>query len=211
MLSELQLGEFIYEQPAVGDMQYTFKHALTLEVAYNSLLTERRKAMHERIGRAIEEQFASRLEDHFGDLARHYSRAGNSGKAIEYLRLAAYQATQRSSYPEAIAYVNSALEILAGLPQSEQRDRYELLLRVSLGVSLMAAAGFDSDELERSFTRGLVLARELKEAIFSFAMLNGLWGFHFTRGHVKPTLEISGETHGRRRAIERSGIAQRRS
>ncbi len=88
----------------------------------------------------MEEQFATRLEDHLGDLARHYSRGGNPGKAIEYLRLAADQAAQRSSYPEAIAYVNSALEILASLPQSEQRDRDELLLRVTLGVSLMAAA-----------------------------------------------------------------------
>lgn len=51
-----------------------------------------------------------------------------------------YQATQRSSYPEAIAYVNRALEILASLPRGEQRDRAELLLRVTLGVALMAAA-----------------------------------------------------------------------
>ena len=193
MLSELQIGEFIYERPAAGDIEYIFKHALTLEVAYNSVLNERRRLLHERIGRAMEEQFASGLEDHLGDLARHYSRSGNLGKAIEYLRLAAYHATQRSSYSEAIAYVNSALEILAGLPQSEQRDRDELLLRVSLGVSLMAARGFDSDELERSFARGAVLARELKETIFLFAMLNGLWGFHFTRGHLKLALAISQE------------------
>ena len=115
-----------------GDIEYTFKHALTHDVAYNSVLNERRKAMHERIGIAIEEQFAGRLDDHLGDLARHYSRSGNSAKAIEYLRLAAYQAAQRSSYPEAIAYVNDALEILAGLPHSEQRDRDELLLRAVL-------------------------------------------------------------------------------
>jgi class 3 adenylate cyclase/tetratricopeptide (TPR) repeat protein len=193
MLSELQLGEFIYERPAVGDVQYTFKHALTLEVAYNSVLTERRKTMHEQIGHALEEQFASRLEDHLGDLARHYSRSGNRGKAIEYLRLAAYQATQRSSYPEAIAYVNRALEILASLPRGEQRDRDELLLRVTLGVALMAAAGFDSDELERACTRASVLARELNQTFFLFAVLRGLWGFHFTRGQMKPTLEISRE------------------
>ena len=48
MLSELQLAEFIYEQPAAGDIEYTFKHALTQDVAYNSMLIERRKALHER-------------------------------------------------------------------------------------------------------------------------------------------------------------------
>ena len=141
----------------------------------------------------MEQQFAGRLEDHLADLARHYSRGGNLGKAIEYLRLAAQQAAQRSSYPEAIAYVNHGLEMLAGLPDSEQRNRDELQLRVTLGVSLMAAEGFDSDELARVLTRASVLARELKETIFLFAVLNGLWAFHFTRGHVKRTLEISQE------------------
>ena len=192
-LSSLQLAEFIYEQPAFPEVEYTFKHALTQEVAYNSLLTERRRAMHERIGRAMEQQFAGRLEDHLADLARHYSRGGNLGKAIEYLRLAAQQAAQRSSYPEAIAYVNNGLEMLAGLPESEQRNRDELQLRVTLGVALMAAEGFDSDEIERVLARASVVARELKETILLFAALNGLWAFHFTRGHVKQTLEISQE------------------
>ena len=50
LLNDLQLGEFIYEQPAVGDTEYIFKHALTQEVAYNSVLIERRKQLHERIG-----------------------------------------------------------------------------------------------------------------------------------------------------------------
>jgi tetratricopeptide (TPR) repeat protein len=193
MLSELQLGEFIYEQPAVGDIAYTFKHALTHDVAYISVLNKRRKAMHERIGSAIEEQFAGRLEDHLGDLARHYSRSGNTAKAVEYLRLAAYQAAQRSSYPEAIAYVNNALEILAGLPTARSAIVMSCYCRAILGVSLMAAKGFDSDEVEHSFARGSILARELKETIFLLNMLHGLWGFHFTRGHVKPALEISQE------------------
>ena len=85
-------------------------------MAYNSLLIERRKLLHERAGEAIESIFAGQLDDHLDELAHHYSRSGNLGKAIEYLRLAAHQAAQRSSYPEAITYVNSALEIVAGLP-----------------------------------------------------------------------------------------------
>src|SRR5258708_3734953 len=59
MLSRLQAAEFIYEQPAAGDVKYRFVHALTQEVAYNSLLGERRKLVHERVGTAIEELFAS--------------------------------------------------------------------------------------------------------------------------------------------------------
>jgi len=80
-LSRLQAGEFIYEQPAAGDVEYTFKHALTQEVAYNALLVERRKLLHERAGLALESMFAEQLEDHLDELAHHYSRSDNVGKA----------------------------------------------------------------------------------------------------------------------------------
>jgi predicted ATPase len=70
MLADLQMAEFIYEQPATSDVEYIFKHALTQEVAYNSVLIERRKFLHERAGMASESIFAEQLDDHLGDLAR---------------------------------------------------------------------------------------------------------------------------------------------
>src|SRR5437899_1675199 len=63
MLSRLQAGEFIYEQPAAGDDEYIFQHALTQEVAYNALLVERRKVLHEHAGQALESMFAEQLDD----------------------------------------------------------------------------------------------------------------------------------------------------
>jgi len=75
MLGNLQLAEFIYEQPALGDIEYSFKHALTQEVAYNSVLIERRKQLHERAGQALESMFAGQLDDHLEELAHHYSRS----------------------------------------------------------------------------------------------------------------------------------------
>src|SRR5208282_1259160 len=85
MLSELQLGEFIYEQPASGDIEYIFKHALTHDVAYGSVLIERRKQLHERAGATLESMFAEQLDDHLEELARHYGRSDNLEKAVEYL------------------------------------------------------------------------------------------------------------------------------
>src|SRR5260370_1913397 len=76
-MSALQLGEFIYEQPAIPDIEYQFKHALTQEVAYNSVLTQRLRVLHERAAQAIEALFAERLEDHLPELAHHYDRARN--------------------------------------------------------------------------------------------------------------------------------------
>jgi len=72
-LARLQAGEFIYEQPATGDIQYTFKHALTQEVAYNSLLIGRRKNLHERAGQALEAMFSDHLDEHLSELAHHYA------------------------------------------------------------------------------------------------------------------------------------------
>ncbi len=75
MLTDLQLGEFIYEQPAMGDVEYTFKHALTQEVAYHSVLMERRRVLHDRAGKAIEALYADHLDDRLAELAHHFAAA----------------------------------------------------------------------------------------------------------------------------------------
>ena len=112
MLKSLQAGEFIYEQPALGEAEYTFKHALTQEVAYNSMLMERRRLLHERTGEAIEALFKERIDDHLAELAHHYSRSANTRKAVEYLFRAGSQATARFAYSEAVTRLSSALELL---------------------------------------------------------------------------------------------------
>ncbi len=85
MLRNLQLGEFIYEQPTFPDPEYSFKHALTQDVACNSVLTERRRLLHGRIGTAMEKLHADRIEDHLPELAHHFARSAHTAKAVEYL------------------------------------------------------------------------------------------------------------------------------
>src|SRR6516162_5349095 len=84
-LANLCAAEFIHEQPVVGDTEFVFKHALTQEVAYGSLLIERRKPLHEHVGYSTETLFADKLDDHLDALAYHYSHSDNPKKAIEYL------------------------------------------------------------------------------------------------------------------------------
>ncbi len=136
MLAALQLAEFIYEQPAMGDVEYTFKHALTLEVAYNSVLVERRRLLHERAAQAIEALFSDRLEDHLSELAHHYDRSGNVRKAVEYLGRAGRLAAQQTAHSEAAGYLKRALELLKNLPDSAERDRQEFDLQMALSWSL---------------------------------------------------------------------------
>src|SRR5713226_9169767 len=161
LLTGLQTREFIYEQPAAGDVEYTFKHALTHDVAYNSLLTEHRKVLHERTAQAIEELFSERLEDHLTELAHHFDRSGNVPKAVEYLGRAGDRALQQMAHSEAVGYFTRALELLPRLPEGTARDCQELDLQMALNLSLYFAIGLRGPGRELA----LVRARELSEQL----------------------------------------------
>jgi predicted ATPase len=133
VIADLQAGEFIYEQPTASGAEYVFKHALTQEVAYDSMLIERRKAIYERAAQAIELIYEQRLQDHYGQLAYHYRRTGNSQKAVNYLRLAGQQAADRSANAEAVTYLTDALNLLQSLPETSERRRQELELQIARG------------------------------------------------------------------------------
>jgi class 3 adenylate cyclase/tetratricopeptide (TPR) repeat protein len=157
MLSALQLAEFIYEQPALGGIEYTFKHALTHDVAYNSVLTERRKLLHERTAQAIEALFKNQLDEYLNELAHHFTRSGNAAKAVEYLKRAGLRAARRSGQTEAIAHFERALALLKDVPDESERVRYEADLLSRLGWSLAESRGYTAPEVETTFLR----AREL--------------------------------------------------
>jgi class 3 adenylate cyclase len=161
ILNNLQLAEFIYEQPATSDVEYTFKHALTHDVAYNSLLTERRRLTHNRTAQAIETLYHDRLEDHLSELAHHYDRGGNVLKAVEYLNRTGAWAAQQMAHSDAIGRFNRALELLRQLPQGASRDQLELDLQLALSWSLFVARGVGAPEHELA----LVRARELCEGM----------------------------------------------
>jgi len=190
-LGGLQIGEFIYEQPTTGDTGYTFKHALTQEVAYSSVLIERRKALHRRVGEALEALYAKSLDDHIGDLAHHYSRSDSPPKAIDYLWRAANQASQRSLYSDTLSYVNRGLSLLGAMPKGEARTRDELRMQMAKGAALMAAKGFASEEVEQTFSRACELAREINDPYRELLASRGLWGFHYTRGDAAWALKIA--------------------
>jgi class 3 adenylate cyclase len=160
MLSELHLAEFIYEQPSVGDTQYIFKHALTQEVSHNSVLLERRKQLHERIGGAIESVFAQNLDDHLTELAHHYSRSANRAKAFEFLHRAGEQASKRASYSQAESYFGAALEMAPAAPDSPERDAREMRLLGSFAEALTLTNGWGAPELLEMNSRARALAEK---------------------------------------------------
>ncbi len=167
VLSSLQRKEFLYEQPAFPESEYIFKHALTQEVAYGTVLQEQRKALHERTGQAIEALYRTKLEAHYSDLAHHYSRSGNAAKAVEYLVLAGQQAARQSANEEAITHLTTALALLKTLPDTAARARQELTLHLSLGASLMATKGYAATEVEQAYTRAQELCLQVGEPLLT--------------------------------------------
>jgi tetratricopeptide (TPR) repeat protein len=103
--------EILYEKVLYPELEYIFKHALTQEVAYESLLKQRRTELHGRIARGIEEIYAHQLEAHYELLAYHYERSGNEKKAIDYLILAGEKSNQHSAAQTACDFFEKALVV----------------------------------------------------------------------------------------------------
>jgi class 3 adenylate cyclase/tetratricopeptide (TPR) repeat protein len=160
MLAALQLAEFIYEQPAVGEVEFIFKHALTQEVALGSLLNERRRALHDRAGEAIESVFPGRLDDHLTELVHHFTQAANADKAVRYLTLAGRQSLERAAVAEAQAHLQQGLEWINRLPDSVERDAREFELASRLVPVLLYLKGFIAHETREAAARAVALAEK---------------------------------------------------
>jgi predicted ATPase/class 3 adenylate cyclase len=111
LLAELQALEIIYRQGLLPEPAYIFKHAVIQDVAYNSLLIQRRKELHRAVGAAIEELYADRLTEHYEELAYHYEHGEAWEKALEYLVKAGQKLQQAYANREALAHYNRALAV----------------------------------------------------------------------------------------------------
>ncbi len=142
-LTHLQAAEFLYETRLFPDPEYTFKHALTHEVTYGTLLQERRKALHARIVGAIERFYPDRLTEHVERLAYHAVRGELSEQAIRYLRQAGAKALTRSAAREAVTCFEQALAALQHLPETRETLEQAIDIRFDLRTSLLALGEFE--------------------------------------------------------------------
>ena len=145
-LAHLQAAEFLYQSRLFPDVEYTFRHGLTYEVAYGSLLHERRRALHARIVAVIEKLYAERLNEQVERLAYHAIRGELWEKAVQYLSQAGARALDRSAYREAAPYFEQALSALAHLPETLETRTQGVDFRLGLRNSL-----FPLGEIEAVF------------------------------------------------------------
>jgi class 3 adenylate cyclase/tetratricopeptide (TPR) repeat protein len=175
-LLNLQGLEFIYEKSLFPELEYIFRHALTQEVAYNSLLLKRRKEIHHSIGQAIEELYPSRLEEFYEMLAYHYSKGGNLSKAYEYLKESANKAVRNDALFEGAQFYKEAMGCLSQLPQTEENKREQIDLVISMQAPVRRI-GLSQDNLTM-LQKTAVLAEEIGDDKKRMH-LRSLLGFHY--------------------------------
>jgi class 3 adenylate cyclase/tetratricopeptide (TPR) repeat protein len=182
-LINLQGLEFIYEKSLFPELEYIFKHALTQEVAYNSLLLKRRKEIHEQIGQAIENLYPERLEEFYEMLAYHYSKSNNRTKAYEYLKLCARKAIDREALWEAFRLCRDAADTVSQMPETQENKR-ELVQILLAMTAPMRSLGYPEDSL-KYLQQCENAAKEINDDSASANILSLMGIYHIFKGNPR--------------------------
>jgi class 3 adenylate cyclase/tetratricopeptide (TPR) repeat protein len=136
-LSILKDSELLYERGIYPQSRYVFKHALTREVVYDSMLATRKKKLHEEIGNAIEELYKHTLSEYYEVLTEHYLMTENHSKSAEYSRLASRKAEKAASLNDAIAFAKKRIASIEQLPRTEDVEKQIVDARTVLGLYMV--------------------------------------------------------------------------
>ena len=191
---------------------YDYTHDLLRQVVYTELSPVRRRSLHRRVARALEESYAPDVEGVSGWLAGHYEAAGLARQAIDHYRAAASVAKHRFADAQAADLIRRALRLCRDFPETAGRDQEELELLVSLGPSLVRTHGFGAPEVGETYDRGLSLAGRSGNRKHFFPLLSGAWAFHVTRGDLQESrrlgqLCVAGPAGEHTPALEMAGHA----
>jgi predicted ATPase len=190
-LGRLEQADFICQTRVAPTGQYTFRHALTHEVAYDSLSDEHRRAQHARIAATLEALAPDPRERPPEVLAQHHAGAGHRERAIEYWQRAGQRALDRGAYVEALAHIRAGLELVEPIRATPDGTRHELNLQLALGMGLMAARGYADPEVEQAFARARLLCMAGDESPELFPALFGLWRFYVGLGRLDPAWDVA--------------------
>ena len=186
-LSVLKDSELLYERGIYPRSNYVFKHALTQEVAYNSLLQKMRTELHEKIGKAIEKIHADRLEELCEMLAYHFLQGEEWQCAYKYCQEAGLKAYSHSAYEQAQRYYEEALTAIKKLPREKARIEQEIDLRINMRSPLVALG---RHEEWGKWVRGAEpLAREIDDDARLSNVLNYLASLHWIHGQHRKSIE----------------------
>lgn len=184
-IESLRSAEFIYESRQFPDIEYTFKHTLTHDVARNSLLRDQRRALHIALVRLIEQHYRGRRDEQIERLALHAVAGDLTNEAVSYLYRAALKAIRRSAHGQAMRHLQQALSLLESLPQTAENLHRELDCQKAMGITMMAARGWGAQEVCDAFTRAREICETIGDERELFTALRGQGQYHMIRGELQ--------------------------
>jgi class 3 adenylate cyclase len=176
--------------PAGAD-GFRFKHALIQDAAYDSLLRERRRALHGKVGRILRESSRAMAETQPQLLAIHFTEAGEVEEAVAWWQAAGMRSLQQSAVTEGLEQLGSGLELLEKLPDTPARRKAELDLLICKGKAHVATSGHASDHVGASFRRARALSATVSDPARSLAATFGEWGHYVTRGPLREAARLA--------------------
>jgi class 3 adenylate cyclase/tetratricopeptide (TPR) repeat protein len=174
-LAKLLTAGIVFPEGRGSERGFSFKHALTRDAAYESLLFSRRREWHERIARALEQRFGELAVREPDLLAHHFGEAGLAGPACDYRMRAGDQAVSQSAYKEAIAHFSAGLKMADTISTPDERMRRQLDFLLKLGPALMVARGMQNLQVEETYQRAAEIAASLGDEAASYKAKWGLW------------------------------------
>ena len=181
----------IFQEGEISNARFFFKHALIQDAAYDTLPKKSRRALHTRIAKTLESNFAERVKTEPEVLAYHFEHAGLVEIAVAYWRLAAQRDVARSANIEALSHFDRALYVLKDLPGGPERDHLELDLLIARGAPLQSLKGYASDDIEHNYSRARTLSQENPTSEQYFLSLWGVWVFHLVRGPLAKACDLA--------------------
>jgi predicted ATPase len=195
-VEEVEKAALIYSTLGYPEASFQFSHELIRSAVLSELSAPRRQRLHLNVVSGIERVHANALEDQAGNLAHHLWQAGGAAdpdKTVHFLALAAQQSLKQSAYEGALRYFQNALELLKGLPYSQDRARRELELQIDYGLALLATKGWYAPEMGNTYRRAHELCQSLRDDLRLFPVLSGLWSYHLVRGEHTMALSYTDE------------------
>jgi tetratricopeptide (TPR) repeat protein len=188
-LSILKDSELLYERGIFPETAYIFKHALTRDVVYESILNKKKKKLHEEIGNAVEELYADRIEEQYELLAHHYALSEDWEKAVHFGRLAAEKAHKLSQFQQAVSTYEQAVEWLLKLPENKTRQESLVDIQQEICWSYIGLGQFE--KAEEVGLRAETTAKLLDDRVRLGITYLGIGTAYVYRGNFKETEHYS--------------------
>ncbi|WP_455376294.1 adenylate/guanylate cyclase domain-containing protein [Kaarinaea lacus] len=190
-LSQLVSKELLYQRGLPPGSNYTFRHALVHEVAYESLLKKTRQKYHRKIAEILATQFPEQIQENPEIMAHHCHEAGDYESATQYWSRAGRMAIQRSANSDATVHLTSAILALDNLPEGPKKAEAELQIQAALGLAYMLLKGYAAEEVQSAYGRAYDLCRYIGKSTSTFPVLCGLWEFYLVRAELDTAQDLA--------------------